>query len=30
MMFMLFGPGMMVWAAWVGIVMLRKSPISAA
>jgi len=24
-MFMIFGPGMMVWSAWVGIVMLRRS-----
>jgi hypothetical protein len=24
-MFMIFGPGMMVWSAWVGIVMLRSS-----
>ncbi len=24
-MFMVFGPGMMVWSAWVGIVMLRRS-----
>ncbi len=24
-MFMIFGPGMMVWSAWVGIVMLRPS-----
>ncbi len=24
-MFMSFGPGMMVWSAWVGIVMLRRS-----
>jgi hypothetical protein len=23
-MFMIFGPGMMVWSAWVGIVMLRR------
>jgi putative hemolysin len=27
-MFMIFGPGMMVWAAWVGIIMLRRSPVS--
>lgn len=24
-MFMIFGPGMMVWSAWVGIVMLRRN-----
>lgn len=24
-MFMIFGPGMMVWSAWVGFVMLRRS-----
>lgn len=24
-MFMIFGPGMLVWSAWVGIVMLRRS-----
>ncbi len=24
-MFMIFGPGMMVWSAWVGIAMLRRS-----
>lgn len=24
-MFMIFGPGMMVWSAWMGIVMLRRS-----
>jgi hypothetical protein len=24
-MFLIFGPGMMVWSAWVGIVMLRRS-----
>jgi hypothetical protein len=24
-MFMIFGPGMMVWSAWVGIVMIRSS-----
>jgi hypothetical protein len=24
-MFMIFGPGMMVWPAWVGIVMLRQN-----
>jgi hypothetical protein len=24
-MFMIFGPGMIVWSAWVGIVMLRDS-----
>jgi len=24
-MFMIFGPGMMIWTAWVGIVMLRRS-----
>ena len=24
-MFMIFGPGMMVWSAWVGIIMLRRS-----
>jgi hypothetical protein len=29
-MFMIFGPGMMVWSAWVGTVMLRRSPVSAA
>ena len=28
-MFMIFGPGMMVWSAWVGIVMLRSSPVPA-
>ncbi len=29
-MFMIFGPGMMVWSAWVGIVMLRHSAIAMA
>jgi len=24
-MFMIFGPGMMIWSAWVGIIMLRRS-----
>ncbi len=24
-LFMIFGPGMMIWSAWVGIVMLRRS-----
>ena len=24
-MFMIFGPGMMIWSAWVGIVMLRQN-----
>lgn len=28
-MFMIFGPGMMVWSACVGIVMLRSSPVPA-
>jgi hypothetical protein len=28
-MFLIFGPGMMVWTAWVGIVMLRGRPVSA-
>lgn len=28
-LFMIFGPGMMVWSAWVGIVMLRRSPVMA-
>jgi hypothetical protein len=23
---MIFGPGMIVWSVWVGIVMLRRSP----
>jgi hypothetical protein len=25
-MFMIFGPGMMIWSAWLGIAMLRRSP----
>lgn len=29
-MFMIFGPGMMVWSAWVGIVMLRRDGGAAA
>jgi hypothetical protein len=29
-MFMIFGPGMMVWSAWVGIVMLRRNGGAAA
>ena len=29
-MFMIFGPGMMVWSAWVGIILLRRSPVTAA
>lgn len=28
-LFMIFGPGMMVWSAWVGIVMLRQSRVAA-
>ena len=28
-MFMIFGPGMMVWITWVGIVMLRRSTVTA-
>jgi hypothetical protein len=29
-MIMIFGPGMIVWSAWVGIVMLRQSRVAAA
>jgi hypothetical protein len=29
-MFMIFGPGMMVWSAWVGIVMLQRSTVVTA
>ena len=29
-MFMIFGPGMIVWSAWVGIVMLRHSAVATA
>ncbi len=25
-LFMIFGPGMMIWSAWLGIVMLRRNP----
>lgn len=28
-MFMIFGPGTMIWSVWVGIVILRRSPVSA-
>jgi hypothetical protein len=27
-MFMFFGPGMMVWSAWLGIAMLRRDPVT--
>ena len=28
-MIMIFGPGMIVWSVWLGIVMLRRSPSAA-
>ena len=27
---MIFGPGMIVWSVWVGIVLLRQKPVAAA